>query len=393
MTTPILEAKPTYPEFFDLVAGLPPEIKSNICYLLLWIWRHTNSDRRHENFGKAWVAHPNLAREMHASRTVIPEWFNEAWAWGLINREHLFKKKGKVIVSDAPYRMKTSHGRGEYLGSRYWIDWAFLQELQVKVVPESDRPIGVPENGRPNELGYRNPIAQTEIGVPENSTPLPESGTKGLIEGFDLPPQQNCPSVEAREGEDKSEGHVVVSGLPKNQRRGQENPPVSQEDRTDAFLDARRARQLERKTPDAEIFREYKKVYDRLEREYQARENFERKCFDEMTDYTTNPKWAAMPKGAHFEKPFIPTTKHIHDAAELYRSLGRDVTLAKWEDFLVNENHETTTRVPLFDEGGEEPTGEFISETVERTWLLYDFVLYCGVSSENRYERVPHAML
>jgi hypothetical protein len=181
--------------------------------------------------------------------------------------------------------------------------------------------------------------------------------------------------------------------LPKNQRRGQENPPVSQEDRTDAFLDARRARQLERKTPDAEIFREYKKVYDRLEREYQARENFERKCFDEMTDYTTNPKWAAMPKGAHFEKPFIPTTKHIHDAAELYRSLGRDVTLAKWEDFLVNENHETTTRVPLFDEGGEEPTGEFISETVERTWLLYDFVLYCGVSSENRNERVPHAML
>jgi hypothetical protein len=98
--------------------------------------------------------------------------------------------------------------------------------------------------------------------------------------------------------------------------------------------------------------------------------------------YAINPEWGAMPEGAHFGKGLVHTAKHRHDAAELYRTLGRDAALAKWEDFLVNENHETTTGVPLFEEDGYTPTGKFISETTDRTWLLHDFVVNCGDSSE-----------
>jgi hypothetical protein len=287
---------------------------------------------------------------------------------------HGNRRKGKLefpglitrgIVSVTGYIKGGRAPGGEGLTPTYVIN----RDVLLKFIPEiDDGPMG---DTKGDTLGDTSPKKGDTL-----DDLIPTSSSSSSLGGSS---NTTALSVVARRAQTESEGHVVVdSSLPKNQKRGQEQLTVlSLEDRDDAFHDARRARQMERKTPDAEIFREYKKVFDRLEREYQTRESFERKCFDEKTDYRTNPDYAAMPQGAHFEKGLGHTAKHRHDAAELYRNLGRDIALAKWEDFLVNENHATTTGVPLFDEDGYTPTGKFVSDTVERTWLLHDFVVYC----------------
>jgi hypothetical protein len=277
---------------------------------------------------------------------------------------HGRRRKGKLefpgliargIVSASGYIQGGRAAGGEGLTPTYTIN----RDVLLTFIPETDdEPMGEPYH---EPLGELMPTSSFSLSLPLNTTDL---------------------SAGAREGEGRSEGHVVVdSRPPKNQKRGQENAPVSPED-LDALRDARRARQLEREMTDSEIFRDYKAVFDRLEQEYQARENFERKCYDGGIDYRTNPEYAAMPVGAHFENPFNPKAKHIQDAAELYRTHGSKVVLKSWEDFLVNDTHEITTRVPVTGEDGCTPTGDFTSETVERTWLLYDFVLFCGGSME-----------
>src|SRR6202040_3891102 len=136
-----------------------------------------------------------------------------------------------------------------------------------------------------------------------------------------------------------------------------------------------RQKQVERATSDAAIFREYKAVFDRLRKEFKAKEEFEPKYFRENEPhpagliftggahkYADNPVWAAMPEGCGIENELKANAKHRHEAAELYRALGREAALAQWEDFLVNEDHTTPERI--IDEGAP------FTMDVERSWLL-----------------------
>src|ERR1700722_2623802 len=109
-----------------------------------------------------------------------------------------------------------------------------------------------------------------------------------------------------------AENLVVVGDAPENQNRGQkESEPVSQEDRAERIIATSRARRLDRNQTDAEIYRDYRAVFDRLEREYQAWMN-------------EPPKSRVAICGAHFDNPLQATAKHRHAAADLYRAIGRD---------------------------------------------------------------------
>jgi hypothetical protein len=148
---------------------------------------------------------------------------------------------------------------------------------------------------------------------------------------------------------------------------------------------------------DAEIYREFKAVYDRLRQEYKAYQDFEPKFFHDPNDpraagllfkgstqkYAVNPVWEAMPQGKDFDNDLCTTAEHRHAAADLYRAIGSDATLAKWEYFLINDDHTATQRVPEFDEATCQPTGKFVTIEVDRAWLLHDFVLEHGVSTSD----------
>jgi hypothetical protein len=187
----IPQVKPPYPEAFDRIAGLPPEINPNTISLLIQIWRHTNSNKNHQNFGKAWMAQPNLAQEMHLSDKTIQRAFDDGCARGLIDREHLFKKNGKVMVSTAPYHKATSKEMGEYLGSRYWLNWSNIKKLQVRgAVLESTPNQGNDTNGVVTEStpNSENGVVRESIRVVRESTPVVGESTKGLREGLSQGP-------------------------------------------------------------------------------------------------------------------------------------------------------------------------------------------------------------
>jgi hypothetical protein len=275
--------------------------------------------------------------------------FNDAWEWGAISREHLFKKNGNVIVSTAPYRKATCKGMGEYLHSRYWVNWDFLRELQV----------GVSESTPPSQ-----------IGVSESTTPVSENDTKGLIEVFSLttnwPPsvRQSPPDSEVAVGVDGyinifppqssaggysspfrpplgGDGSVAARAFSETPKSAA--PQENREERTDRIIAADRLRQLERKMSDAEIYREYKAVFDRVNQ-------------DSRLSLTWTP-----PKQSHRKK-----------AAEFYRAVGGAVAVAKWEKFLIESEFDVPQ--PEFDE----EQGKVVTITVQRTWLLLAFVQECS---------------
>jgi hypothetical protein len=181
----------------------------------------------------------------------------------------------------------------------------------------------------------------------ENSVPSPSAGE----ESFDLVDTQTRNLVV-----------VAARSKPNSKTRAEKIDTVSPEDSCDQIIADSQARRLERKASDNEIYREYRKVFDRLEQEYRAYGEAPRESRD------------ALPCGAHFDTPFHPTEKHKHAAAELYRALGRDAVLAKWENFLVNEDHTTITRKDIFDDESGASTGKSYPDEVERAWLLNDFV-------------------
>ncbi len=461
--TPPTFPKPTYPDAFNWVAALPPEINPYTIILLLWVWRHTNSDTTNENCGKAWKSQANLAVEMHVSDKTVQRAFDDAELRGFITREHIFKTKdGKITVSTIPYRKGTNQGRGEYQHSRYWLNWDAIRVLGV-VTESTPTKLGCSQSPPQTENGVVTESTPKQIGVVTESTGVVTESTKVLIEGFSSPTRP-LPWVDLthgarneRQGGESNQGrgtrqHLVDDGEKSSQspaagtrfvypgtpsvspssstssagiatapassmssvgeslvvpevREGNGNPNTKgsgqgkPSDSPGEFEDPREARneqiefdirrrQLERKESDAEIFREYKSIFDRLRRECQAKRDFEPKLFHDPNDsraagliftggtskYATNPVWAAMPDGKEFEKNLGTTVPHRHAAAELYRAIGRDAALEKWEDFLVNEEHEATERV-------EYEEGKFATDTVERTWLLHDFVLAHGVSS------------
>jgi len=111
------------------------------------------------------------------------------------------------------------------------------------------------------------------------------------------------------------------------------------EARTEQIISSARQLQLDRKASVAEIYRDYKAVFDRLTREEKISLNW------------------TPPKESHKQK-----------AAELYRTVGRDATLSKWEQFLTEGEHEVPQR------GFDPELGRDVTYEVQRTWLLLCFV-------------------
>jgi hypothetical protein len=160
-------------------------------------------------------------------------------------------------------------------------------------------------------------------------------------DGLALPPSSGAPD-RARPSENEKD---------KSKDAGRENQPLSespdQEARTEQIISSARQRQLERKASVAEIYREFKGVFDRLT---QARK----------ISLTWTP-----PKESHKQK-----------AAELYRAIGLDAALSKWEQFLIEGEHDVPQQV--FDE----ELSKTITFEVQRTWLLLCFVNEHSVPTE-----------
>jgi hypothetical protein len=127
-------------------------------------------------------------------------------------------------------------------------------------------------------------------------------------------------------------------------------------DRSDAIVDAAERRRIERQTPVLVIFREAKAILDQLQREYKAWDAVSWSERDRLK----------LPEGAAIENALKTNAEHRREFAEMYRTLGRDVTLAKWRDFLINEDHLVTSR----DEG-----------EIERIYLMAHFSQLNGVST------------
>jgi hypothetical protein len=185
--------KPPYFEAFDLTAGLPSDVKANTCSLLLRVWRHTNSTQGHENYGTAWMSHDVLAVELHVSIRTTQDLFDDAWEKGLISREHFFKKKGKRIMSAEPYIKAKSHGMGEYLGSRYWVNWDVIRTAQAPKPPDGVAEIATPNSDGVAEIATPN----NQIGVAEIATPVAKTATKGTKQCLVLtsPSKPTAPSA------------------------------------------------------------------------------------------------------------------------------------------------------------------------------------------------------
>jgi hypothetical protein len=393
----MIASKPTYPEAFDLIAGLPPEICPSVVAALLWIWRHTNSDPTNENYGKAWKSQANLAVEMHVSDKTVQRVFDDAEAQGVISREHLFKKNGKIVVSTAPYRKATSKGTGEYLHSRYWINWTTVRKMQIGIVREST----------PSANGVVTESTPTQIGVVTESTPVVTESTKVLIEGSiftnSSDPEEEYDDAYSRIGGARtrdhwgaSQGAAAVVGDPpseKSKAAGNEkrNPfaekaapessisifSAGESEETpefrDPIVDAER-RQVDRHLTNSQICEEFKFIFDRLCQQGAARDRYRGLRFiGEVGHRVPNPAFDeaaldAMPPGISLTWK-RPLPKHQKAAAEYFRAVGRDVALAKWEEFLVDGEHEVSQ--PL----GNDETGKPLGfETVQQDWLLYIFV-------------------
>jgi len=159
------------------------------------------------------------------------------------------------------------------------------------------------------------------------------------------------PQVDAGQGRNHS-NYAVTKPLNENQSQRLHIESQTQEARAEHLIAANRQKQLDRKASDVEIFREYKAVFDRLARE--------KKIYLD---------WS------------MPTATHRKEAADLYRTLGRDAALAEWEDFLINDDHDHTE--PMVDE----ETGKTIAVEVQRKWLFYDFVLARGGATQRLTER------
>ena len=207
----------------------------------------------------------------------------------------------------------------------------------------------------PFVVGEKSPTALTGTGLHSVSfevKPPPSSGSS-LINRQDSPTAVRVLSSHNTELKDENQGQDAAFGDGGHKGNGQEKTNL--ESRSDALIAAARRRQVERKAPDAEIFREAKAVFDRLRQEYNA---WSAVSWSERERLN-------LPRGTEIENDLKTNKEHRHDFAEMYRSLGRDITLAKWEDFLVNVDHNVTAR-------GE---GE-----VERTYLMEHFIQLNGVS-------------
>jgi len=210
------------------------------------------------------------------------------------------------------------------------------RDLLLKFIPEIDDDTNGDTKGE--TLGETYPETS-----PKKGETYPDlMRTSSCSSSLRSSPQHNGPSVVGRRVQEASEGDVVVvgnGGENQNQKRGQENP-----ERDEEIIATSRRRQLERKTPQAEIIREFESVFNRLKADAE-------KPYADWIFPKNNLS------GQDFA--FKTSASHRKEATALYRRIGRDEVLVKWRDFLLNDDH-------LASERG---SGE-----VPRTWLLRDFL-------------------
>jgi len=264
------------------------------------------------------------------------------------------------IVSAVSHEKGGRAPGGHGLPAVYAIDRDVLLKYvpEIDYFPEKDEPKAEPSSKKDEPL------------VEPKEELMPPRSCSSFSSFFTL---NNCPSVEPT-GE-RSEGHVVDDGeLPSQspaaladdrvllpsacasgrtpsseeektntKSTGRENQLLSEspdmEARTEQIISSARQLQLDRKASVAEIYRDYKAVFDRLTREEKISLNW------------------TPPKESHKQK-----------AAELYRTVGRDATLSKWEQFLTEGEHEVPQR------GFDPELGRDVTYEVQRTWLLLCFV-------------------
>jgi hypothetical protein len=351
--------KPTYPQLFDLVAGLPNEIKPSTIHLILWVWRHTNSDRFHANFGKAWVSHPNIAREMHMGKTAIQAAFNDACAWGVLSREHLFKKNGRVVLSSAPYRRKESKGLGEYLGSRYWLNYEFMKELHVGPL-KLDTPVDTPDTSD-SSIGVAESAVSLEIGVPENDTPTSESDTKVLKEGFDFPDRHRAASVPLGEPSERGADQVAAAarlcsaGVLVNEGVSDSLALTPSADATGRAPSSgekgNRADKGSQNLSEIEVVSRFEVVFETVVKVAGL-------SAQEIERWNRQRGRPGVSEIRVEDDRLKMTAKHRQEAVALYRAWGGEKVLRLWENFLVTVDHSVDTN----------------EDSPQRSWLLKDFV-------------------
>jgi hypothetical protein len=365
---PTTTKKPNYIEAFDMIGALPPEVKQPVRHLMLRIWRHTNSDPREPRYGKAWMGHERLAREMGC--TNVNDLFNQAEAFGIVGREHLFKKSdGKIVVSDKPYRKGTSKGMGEYAGSRYWNNWEKVKELTEKGVadsatpPETEPPTndGMAKTATPNGVADsatpKESTTSKEIGVANSATPVAENATKGLKYSTPLlPPEvtETASVLPAKPSREPIRNQNIDDDAAKPKICGHKNETA--EDRSETIIAAAHQRHLDRKTPTIEIKHRIQTIFYRVAHEASLPGS--------QRTRKVNLEWRSELK---------TNSKHWTALVDLYRTVGGNVVAAKWEEFLVNDDLKVTEPVDEQEEDGK-LTGRRITDTVQRTYLLHRFL-------------------
>jgi hypothetical protein len=354
--------KPTYPDAFNWVAALPPEINPYTIILLLWVWRHTNSDTTNENCGKAWKSQANLAVEMHVSDKTVQRAFDDAELRGFITREHIFKTKdGKITVSTIPYRKGTNQGRGEYQHSRYWLNWDTIRELGV-VTESTPTKLGCSQSPPQTENGVVTESTPKQIGVVTESTGVVTESTKVLIEGFSSPARP-LPWVDLthrardeRQGGESNQGwgtvvddgkiFVLPGGFgvsPSVKAVSAVNPSASPSSTSGESPLPPGAQEGTPDPSENRIVTAFEDVFDRIKSEA-GKLWSERRLKREIE--------------LESDAVFRTTVAQCKEAAKFYRALGSEETLRMWEEFLVTVNHAVTTS----------------DDSPQRSWYLKDFI-------------------
>jgi restriction endonuclease len=155
---------------------------------------------------------------------------------------------------------------------------------------------------------------------------------------------------------------IVDDDAAKPKTSGHKNTATA-EARGEDILSAHRAKQLDRKTPVTEIKYRIQSIFDRVAHE--ASLPGSERCRD-----------ISLEKGSELKT----NKEQWNELVDLYRTVGGETVAAKWEEYLVQDDHEVTELVDECEEDGK-LTGRKITQTVQRTYLLrrflekYDYVL------------------
>lgn len=224
------------------------------------------------------------------------------------------------------------------------------ENTEVSAIPQLHE--GLPSSSFFDFRDGSTPIGGSGDAVPDESPAIPDDA---------VPPARPVADPREHSNPDTSllrpENNPVVVGAKRPLSLDKQKMQRQRESRSDAVIADARRRQVERQTPVREIFREAKAIFDAVRQEYRT--------WDALPRAERDAQWD-LPHGRAIENALKANAEHKAEFAEMYRTLGREVTLAKWRDFLMTEDITVTAK-------GE---GE-----IERTYLMEHFIELNGVST------------